>query len=67
MLAREPDAWQPAYNAASFEALAGNADAAFEHLARALALGPPRVRELAANGEDFAALRSDPRWQQLIG
>jgi hypothetical protein len=67
MLAREPDAWQPPYNAASFEALAGNADAAFEHLARALALGPPRVRQLAANGEDFAALRSDPRWQQLIG
>jgi quercetin dioxygenase-like cupin family protein len=67
MLARDPDAWQPAYNAASFEALTGNADAAFEHLARALALGPPRVRQLAANGEDFAALRSDPRWQQLIG
>ena len=65
-LIREPDAWQPAYNAASFEALTGNADAAFEHLARALALGPPRVRQLAASGEDFAALRSDPRWQQLI-
>jgi quercetin dioxygenase-like cupin family protein len=67
MLARDPDAWQPAYNAASFEALAGNTDAAFEHLERALALGPPRVRQLAANGEDFAALRSDPRWQELIG
>jgi quercetin dioxygenase-like cupin family protein len=67
MLARDPDAWQPAYNAASFEALTGNTNAAFEHLARALALGPPRVRQLAANGEDFAALRSDPRWQQLIG
>ena len=65
MLAREPDAWQPAYNAASFEALAGNADAAFEHLARALAHGPPRVRQLAADGADFAALRSDARWQQL--
>jgi hypothetical protein len=66
MLIREPDAWQPAYNAASFEALTGNADAAFEHLARALALGPPRVRQLAASGEDFAGLRSDPRWEQLI-
>jgi quercetin dioxygenase-like cupin family protein len=66
MVIREPDSWQPAYNAASFEALTGNADAAFEHLARALALGPPRVRQLAASGEDFAALRSDPRWQQLI-
>jgi mannose-6-phosphate isomerase-like protein (cupin superfamily) len=67
MLARDPDAWQPAYNAACFEALTGKIDAAFEHLAHALALGPPRVRQLAADGEDFAALRSDPRWQQLIG
>ena len=66
MLARDPDAWQPAYNAACFEALNGNADAAFGHLARAFALGPERVRKLAANGEDFAALRSDPRWQQLM-
>jgi len=66
MLIREPDAWQPPYNAASFEALTGNADAAFEHLARAFALGPPRVRQLAASGEEFAGLRSDPRWEQLI-
>jgi hypothetical protein len=65
-LARDPNAWQPAYHAACFEALTENADAAFEHLARAFALGPERVRKLAANGEDFAALRSDPRWQQLM-
>jgi mannose-6-phosphate isomerase-like protein (cupin superfamily) len=62
-----PDAWQPAYNLASFEALTGNTDAAFEHLEHAVALGPPMVRQLAANGEDFAALRSDPRWQELVG
>jgi mannose-6-phosphate isomerase-like protein (cupin superfamily) len=66
-LARNPEAWQPAYNAACFEALTGNIGAAFEHLADALALGPPRVRQLASDGEDFAALRSDPRWQQLLG
>ena len=66
-LAREPEAWQPAYNAACFEALTGNIDASFAHLARALAVGPPQVRQLAADGEDFAALRSDPRWQQLVG
>jgi quercetin dioxygenase-like cupin family protein len=65
-LARDPNAWQPAYNAACFEALIENADAAFGHLARAFALGPERVRKLAANGEDFATLRSDPRWQQLM-
>jgi quercetin dioxygenase-like cupin family protein len=67
MLARDPESWQPAYNAASFEALTGNTEAAFEHLARALTLGPPRVRQLAAEGEDFSALRRDPRWQQLLG
>ena len=65
-LAREPETWQPAYNAACFEALTGNIDAAFEHLAHALALGPPRVRQLAADGDDFAALHPDPRWQQLL-
>jgi quercetin dioxygenase-like cupin family protein len=67
MLARDPSAWQPAYNAACFEALTGHVDAAFEHLACALALGPPRVRQLAVDGEDFTALRSDPRWRHLIG
>jgi mannose-6-phosphate isomerase-like protein (cupin superfamily) len=65
-LARNPNAWQPAYNAAAFEALTGNGDAAFEHLARAFALGPERVRKLAVDSEDFAALRSDPRWHQLV-
>ena len=65
-LARDPNAWQPAYNAACFEALTGNADAAFEHLERAFALGPERVRKLAENSDDFAALRSDTRWQQLM-
>ena len=38
-LARDPNAWQPAYNAACFEALTGTVDAAFEQLARAFALG----------------------------
>ena len=66
MLARDPNAWQPAYNAACFEALSGNAGAAFEYLERAFALGPERVRKLALDGDDFAALRSDPRWQQLM-
>ena len=65
-LARDPDAWQPAYNAACFEAFAGNADAAFEQLERALALGPPRVRKLAAESGDFVPLHSDPRWRQVV-
>jgi hypothetical protein len=44
-----------------------SAEAGFDHLARALALGPPRVRQLAGDSEEFASLRSDPRWQQVIG
>jgi quercetin dioxygenase-like cupin family protein len=67
LLERGPDAWQPAYNAACFEALTGRVDAAFEHLARALAIDPSRVRQLAAAGQDFTSLRADPRWRQLIG
>ena len=66
MFARDPNAWEPAFNAACFEALSGNADAAFEYLERAFAVGPERVRKLALDGEDFAELRSDPRWQQLM-
>lgn len=65
-LERSPEAWQPAYNAASFETLAGNADAAFELLTRTLNLGPPRVRRLVAESEDFASLHRDPRWQHVI-
>ncbi len=61
-IARDPERWQAHYNAASFEALAGNADAAFAHLEHALALGPPRVRQLAATSADLAALHSDQRW-----
>jgi hypothetical protein len=65
-LARAPDAWQGAYNAACFEALVANADAAFEHLERAIALGPPEVRQLAAEGDNLAPLRSDPRWKDVV-
>jgi mannose-6-phosphate isomerase-like protein (cupin superfamily) len=66
-LARQPDAWQAAYNAACFEALTGNLDDAFAYLERALALGPPTVRQLAADGTELQALHSDPRWQELLG
>jgi quercetin dioxygenase-like cupin family protein len=66
-LEREPEAWQGHYNAACFEALAGNGNAAFAYLERAFSLGPPEVRRLAAEGVDFAALHDDPRWQELVG
>jgi hypothetical protein len=66
-LARDPNAWQGAYNAACFEALFGDADAALGYLARALELGPPEVRQLAAEGAELSSLRSHPRWQDVVG
>jgi quercetin dioxygenase-like cupin family protein len=65
-LARNPEAWQSHYNAASFEAMSGNVDAALERLRRAIELGPPEVRRYAAEGH-FDVLRDDPRWQELVG
>jgi hypothetical protein len=67
VLARYPRAWQGQYNAACFEALEGETDAAFAHLQRALELGPPEVREYALDDDDFAGLRSDARWNEAVG
>ena len=66
-LARHPDAWQGQYNAACFEALAGEADAAFTHLRRAVELSPEDIRDFALDDADFAGLRADPRWTELVG
>ena len=49
------------YNLACAEALAGRSDDAIAHLTRALEL-KPEWRELAAEDEDFAALRDRPDW-----
>jgi tetratricopeptide (TPR) repeat protein len=68
LIAEKPDYWATIYNAGCFEALAGNADAAFEHLRRA--------KELDAEGEsaryfredsDLDPIREDPRFQELLG
>ena len=68
LIAEKPDYWATSYNAGCFESLAGNADAAFEHLRRA--------KELDAEGEsaqyfredsDLDPLRDDPRFQELLG
>jgi mannose-6-phosphate isomerase-like protein (cupin superfamily) len=68
LMAEKPDYWATTYNAGCFEALAGNADAAFEHLRRA--------KELDAEGEsaqyfredsDLDPIREDPRFQELLG
>jgi len=68
LIAEKPDYWATSYNAGCFESLAGNADAAFEHLRRA--------KELASDEEsaqyfredsDLDPLRDDPRFQELLG
>jgi tetratricopeptide (TPR) repeat protein len=64
-LSREPNAWQGAYNAACFEALAGDTDAAFEHLRRAVELDRS-AREFATTDTDLDPLRDDPRFEELI-
>jgi len=65
-LAREPDAWQGEYNAACFEALAGEPEAALAHLERAVALNRD-VLGYAAEDDDLARLREDPRYAEVVG
>jgi hypothetical protein len=62
-----PERWAPRYNAACWEALAGDADGAFEHLRAALDLNGTEVREHMAHDTDLDALRDDPRWEELAG
>jgi tetratricopeptide (TPR) repeat protein len=65
-LEREPDAWQGAYNAACFEALAGETDAALEYLQRAVELDPREVRRYAPEDTDLDSVRDDPRYAELL-
>jgi tetratricopeptide (TPR) repeat protein len=67
LIAQQPDYWATSYNAGRLEALAGNPDAAFEHLRRA--------KELDGEGESAAffredsrldSLRDDPRFEELL-
>lgn len=65
-LARDPDAWQGAYNAACFEAMAGDDDAALDHLRRAVATGGDEVRTYAESDPDLDPLRSDPLFREAL-
>jgi hypothetical protein len=65
-LAREPDAWQGQYNAACFEALAGETDAALEFLGRAVAGNRRQILELAPGDRDLDSLRDGPRYAEIV-
>jgi hypothetical protein len=65
-LARDPEAWQGAYNAACFEAIAGQTDAALDQLRRAVAAGGDEVRTYAATDVDLDSLRTDPRFREAL-
>jgi quercetin dioxygenase-like cupin family protein len=67
MVERHPGAWHAPYNAACYEALAGEAGAAFELLARARQLDAESVRRQAADDVDLESLHEDARWREVVG
>ena len=67
LLDGQPDRWAAPYNAACFEALAGDADAAFAYLARAKEMAPDeQIREYLEGDSDLDPLRDDPRFEELL-
>jgi hypothetical protein len=61
-----PRAAGPLYNLACAEALLGETDAALARLARAVEM-VPQFAENAREDEDFAVVRSDPRFAEIVG
>ncbi len=61
---QRPDSVLVVFNAACFEAKAGQSDQAFEHLKQAIALDE-RVREYIEKDEDLDSIREDPRFAAL--
>jgi len=66
MLALHPDAWHAPYNAACFESLAGNPDAAFDYLRRAKEMDPEAIKSYLEGDADLDPIRDDPRFQELL-
>jgi quercetin dioxygenase-like cupin family protein len=60
-IAERPADWQGQYNAACFESLTGNKDAAIAYLKQAIELDP-KAREFAQKDSDFDWLRDDPEF-----
>jgi tetratricopeptide (TPR) repeat protein len=68
LIAEKPDYWATHYNAGCFESLAGNADAAFEHLRRAKELDAEGASAEYFRGDsDLDDVRDDPRFRELVG
>jgi tetratricopeptide (TPR) repeat protein len=61
---KRPDDAVAHFNAACFEARAGTADEAIEHLRRAVELND-RIKELIRTDEDLDSIREDPRFDEL--
>jgi len=66
MLEALPRAWYVPYNAACWESLAGNADAALDHLRDAVELDAEETRGYMAQDADLDPIRDDPRFQELL-
>ncbi len=67
LIAGDPDNVRLLYNVACAESLAGRADAAIEHLRRAIGLEPEPLRGLAAGDSDFDPIRAEPAFRDLVG
>jgi Cupin domain len=67
LISEKPDFWATSYNAGCWEALAGNPDAAFEHLRRAKQLDAEGASaQYFREDSDLDSLRDDPRFQELL-
>jgi mannose-6-phosphate isomerase-like protein (cupin superfamily) len=62
-----PDAWQGYFNLACVEARLGNEDAALRELERAAERDQEAVAKFAPDDEDFASLKSNPRFLAITG
>jgi len=63
---RYPGLWQPRYNAACFASIAGDADAALEHLGAAVDRAGDNARRAAREDPDFNPIRDDERFKEMI-
>ena len=67
LIAQQPDYWATSYNAGRLEALAGDADAAFEHLRRAKGLDSEGESAVFFREDSpLDSLRDDPRFEELL-